>query len=62
MKKKTPTEVMDEVDKLIEEGLDIEGLKKARRRLYRLDDDELSIDEWCRKWKTIRCIQEFIEG
>lgn len=62
MKKKTPTEVMDEIDRQIEDGLDIEGLKKAKRRLYRLDDDKLSADEWCRKWQTIRSIQDFIKG
>ena len=62
MKKKTPTEVMDEVDNLIEQGLDIEGLKKVRRRLYRLDNDELSIEEHYRKYLILECIKEFIEG
>ena len=62
MKKKTPTEVMDEVDNLIEQGLDIEGLKKVRRRLYRLDTDELSTEEKIRKDILLVCISEFIEG
>lgn len=61
MKKKTPTEVMDEVDNLIEQGLDIEGLKKVRRRLYRLDTDELSTEEKIRKDILLVCISEFLE-
>ena len=45
MKRKEPMEVMDEIDTMIDDGLDVEGLKKVRRRLYRLDDEGLSIEE-----------------
>ena len=62
MSKKTPNEIMDEVNSQIEEGLlDIDGLKKARRRLYRLDEDELSGDESLRKRLLLNCISEFLE-
>lgn len=61
MSKKTPNEIMDEIDNLIEQGLDIEGLKKARRRLYRLDEDELNTDESLRKRLLLNCISEFLE-
>ena len=61
MSKKTPNEIMDEVNSQIEEGLDIDGLKKARRRLYRLDEDELDTDESLRKRLLLNCISEFLE-
>ncbi len=59
--KKTATQIMNEIDKQIKDGLDVEGLKKARRRLYRLDEDELSTDESLRKRLLLNCISEFLE-
>ena len=59
--KKTATQIMDEVDNLIEEGLDIKGLKRVRRRLYRLDTDGLSTEEKIRKDILLTCISEFLE-
>ena len=61
MKRKEAAEVMDEIDAMIEEGLDVEGLKKARRRLYRLDDEALSIEEHYRKHWMLLCIREILE-
>ena len=61
MSKKTPNEIMDEVNSQIEEGLNIDGLKKARCRLYRLDEDELNADESLRKRLLLNCISEFLE-
>ena len=52
---------MDEIDAMIEEGLDVEGLKKVRRRLYRLDDEALSVEEFCRKGWMLLCIREILE-
>ena len=60
MKRKTSTEVIDEIESLIEQGLDIEGLKKARRRLYRLKDDSLSIHNCYRKYRTLGYIKDII--
>lgn len=59
--KKTATKITDEIDKQIEDGLDVKGLKKARRRLYRLDEYELSTDESLRKRLLLNCISEFLE-
>ena len=59
--KKTATQIMNEIDKQIKDGLDVEGLKKARRRLYRLDEDELNTDESLRKRLLLTCISEFLE-
>lgn len=32
--------------KIVEEGLDVEGLKKIRRKLYRFKDDDLHLKEY----------------
>ena len=61
MRRKEPMEVMDEIDTMIDDGLDVEGLKKVRRRLYRLDDEGLSIEEHYRKHWMLLCIKEVLE-
>ena len=61
MRRKEPMEVMDEIDAMIWEGLDVDGLRKVRRRLYRLDDEGLSIEEFYRKGWMLLCIKEILE-
>jgi hypothetical protein len=50
------------INKQIEEGLDKEGLLKARKKLYKISDDELNIDEWSLKRTMLACISEFLEA
>lgn len=53
---------LESINKQIEEGLDKEGLLKARKKLYRISDDELNVDEWSLKRTMLTCISEFLEA
>jgi hypothetical protein len=54
--------VIQEIDdRLNGEGYaTLEDLKKARRRLWRLDNDTLDTDEWVKKLRLLQCLQELV--
>lgn len=58
--KLSPRQVLNEVTKAIENGASIDELNVLRRRLYALDNDTISSDEWTEKYTTLQCISEFI--
>lgn len=49
---------LDAINRDIVFGLDKEGLLKARKKLYRMKNDCLSITEWLLKQMLIKCINE----
>lgn len=58
---KTDYEKLKEIEYIItEEGVDSEGLKKYRRKLYRFKDDELTNKEWVIKYYLLNHIKELL--
>ena len=53
-------EAIKKIDKQIEEGLDVAGLKRARNRLYKFKDGEISIESWTLKHIILGCIKEML--
>ena len=53
-------EQIKKIDKQIEDGLDVEGLKKVRKKLYRFKDGEISIEAWTLKHIILGCIKEML--
>ena len=53
-------EKIKQIDKEIEDGLDVEGLKKARKKLYRFKDSEISTEAWTLKRIILGCIKEML--
>lgn len=49
------------IDEQIQAGLDKDELKKIRRKLYRIKNEELSIDELFLKQLLLECIKEMLE-
>ena len=49
---------LDAINRDVIFGLDKEGLLKARKKLYRMKNDCLSINEWLFKQTLIKCINE----
>lgn len=58
---KKQLEKLETINKQIEEGLDKKGLLKARKKLYKISDYELNVDEWSLKKTMLTCISEFLE-
>lgn len=58
---KTDLEKLKEIEyKIVEEGLDVEGLKKIRSKLYRFDDYDLTNEEWLIKHSLLNHIKELL--
>jgi hypothetical protein len=53
-------EAIKKIDKQIEDGLDVAGLKRARNRLYKFKDGEISIEAWTLKHIILGCIKEML--
>lgn len=53
-------EQIKKIDKQIEDGLDVAGLKRVRNRLYKFKDDEISIEAWKLKKIVLSCINEML--
>ena len=53
-------EAIKKIDNQIENGLDVEGLKKARKKLYRFKDSEISTEAWTLKRIILGCIKEML--
>ena len=49
------------IDRQIEEGVDNEGLKKLRKKLYTYKDKELSFEALHLKHVLLLCIKEMLE-
>lgn len=59
-KKKDPALVLSEINNLLENGTDAEGLVKAQKRLYHLDANDLTNDQWVEKLSLLDCIKELL--
>lgn len=53
-------EAIKKIDKQIENGLDVKGLKSARNKLYKFKDVEISIEAWELKTIVLSCINEML--
>jgi len=53
-------EAIKKIDNQIENGLDVKGLKRARNRLYKFKDGEISIEAWKLKHIILGCIKEML--
>lgn len=53
-------QILDEIEKQIEDGLDKDGLRKARRRLYRIDTYFEPADLIYKKALLLQAIQDFL--
>lgn len=60
MTKERKIQILDEIEKQIEDGLDKDGLRKARRRLYRIDTYFECADIIYKKALLLEAIQEFL--
>lgn len=56
------SEKLEALDKQIEGGLDTKDLLKARQKLYRIKDYELTNEEWNLKRTLLNCIAEYLEA
>jgi len=56
------SEKLEAIDKQIEGGLDKEDLLKARQKLYKIKDYELTNEEWTLKVALLNCIAEYLEA
>ena len=56
----TELEQIKKIDKQIEDGLDVAGLKRARNRLYKFKDGEISIEAWTLEHIILGCIKEML--
>lgn len=57
---KHPIEYLNEYDKKIEQGIDVEELKRVRRKIYRFKDYEITNEEFILKHTLLNCIKELI--
>lgn len=57
---KTNQEKLNEINKLIDDGLDTKGLIRVRNRLYKLDEYALSAEESLEKHAILKCINEML--
>ena len=55
-------EKLEAIDKQIEGGLDTKDLLKARQKLYKIKDYELTNEEWTLKVALLNCIAEYLEA
>lgn len=53
-------EAIKKIDKQIEDGLDVAGLKRARNRLYRFKDANISVEAYIEKRYILECINEML--
>lgn len=53
-------EAIKKIDKQIENGLDVKGLKSARNKLYKFKDGDISIEAWKLKTIVLSCINEML--
>lgn len=58
--KKTVREKLEEVNKAIEDGCENAELKSLQKKLYRIDQDDCTVEEWLKKYTLLKCISEFL--
>lgn len=54
-------EEIKKIDKEIADGLDVNGLKRVRNKLYKFKDADISVEAYIEKHYILKCINEMLE-